>query len=81
MSSGFNGKILHVDLTKSLFSVEQPPERFYCLYVGGSALALYTVLNETPAGIDALDERNILVIAVNPLTGAPISGQSRVTAM
>ncbi len=81
MSLGFNGKILHVDLNKSLFSVEQPPERFYRLYMGGSALALYYVLNETPAGIDALDERNTLVIAVSPLTGAPISGQSRVTAM
>lgn len=81
MPYGYNGKILHVDLSNSSIEIEKPPERFYREYMGGSALALYYVLNNTPAGVDALDERNTLVIAVSPVTGAPISGQSRVTAM
>ncbi len=81
MPNGYNGKVLHVDLSKSSLEIEKPQARFYHEYMGGSALALFYILRETPAGIDALDERNTLVIAVSPLTGAPISGQSRVTAM
>jgi aldehyde:ferredoxin oxidoreductase len=81
MPYGYKGKVLHVNLSNSSIEIEKPSERFYREYMGGSALALYYILNNMPAKVDALDERNILVIAVSPLTGAPISGQSRVTAM
>ena len=48
--------------------------------MGGSALALYYLLKEMPAGIDPLGPDNVLVIALSVLTGTAISGQSRMTA-
>ena len=81
MPFGYNGCILHVNLTNSKISIEKPNDNFYKLYIGGSTLALYYMLTQSPAGIDALDPDNPLIIAVSPLTGASISGASRVTAM
>ena len=37
MTHGYHGKILHVDLTKGKFDVEEPGEEFYKKYLGGSA--------------------------------------------
>src|SRR5450830_1666055 len=47
--------------------------------MGGSAMALYYILSTTPSNIDAFDPQNILVLAASVLTGAPISGLSRLT--
>jgi aldehyde:ferredoxin oxidoreductase len=44
MAHGYNGKILHVDLTNSQFNVEEPGEAFYRKYMGGSALAMHYIL-------------------------------------
>jgi len=80
MAFGYNGKLLHVDLTSGQFEVEEPGEAFYRKYMGGSAFAMYYLLNEVPVGADPLGPENVLVLALSVLTGAPISGQSRVTA-
>lgn len=80
MPYGYNGKILHVNLTEGSLSVEEPPEAFYRKYMGGSAMGLYYVLRETPRGVDALSPENVLTLMVSVLTGAPISGQSRLNA-
>jgi aldehyde:ferredoxin oxidoreductase len=78
---GYNGKLLHVDLTREEWRVEEPPEGFYRTYFGGSALGLYYLLRNTSAGADALGPENTLVLALSVLTGAAISGQSRMTAV
>jgi aldehyde:ferredoxin oxidoreductase len=80
MAYGYTGKILHVDLTKGLLSVEEPDESFYRKYMGGSALAMYYLLNEMPSGVDPMGPENVLVMALSVLTGTAISGQSRMTA-
>ncbi len=80
MPHGYNGKILRVDLTSGQFGVEEPDEVFYRKYMGGSALAMYYLLKEMPAGVDPLGSENILVLALSVLTGTAISGQSRMTA-
>ncbi len=80
MLYGYNGKILHVDLTSKKFHIEEPGEAFYRKYMGGSALAMYYLLKEMPAGVDPLGPDNVLVLALSVLTGAAISGQSRMTA-
>lgn len=80
MPHGYNGKILHVDLSSGQFGVEEPDEAFYRKYMGGSALAMYYLLNEMPAGVDPLGPENILVMALSVLTGTAVSGQSRMTA-
>lgn len=78
MPHGYNGRILHVDLTRGALTVETPPEQFYRTYMGGSAMGLYYILKEMPAGVDPLDPGNVLTIFSGVTTGASISGQSRV---
>jgi aldehyde:ferredoxin oxidoreductase len=81
MAHGFHGKILHVDLTNGQIEIEEPPESFYRFYMGGSALGMYYVLKHTPPHADPLGPENTLVLALSVLTGTPISGQSRMTAV
>jgi aldehyde:ferredoxin oxidoreductase len=80
MPFGYNGKILHVDLTTGTLRVEEPGEAFYRRYMGGSALGMYYALKLIPAQADALGPENVLVLGLGVTTGAAISGQSRVTA-
>ncbi len=80
MPFGYNGKILHVDLTKGTLTVEEPPESFYRKYMGGSAMGLYYILREMPKGTDALSPDNVLTLMCGVTTGAAISGQSRINA-
>jgi len=81
MPCGYNGRLLHVDLTREEWRVEEPPQEFYRTYFGGSALGLYYLLKDTPPGVDALGPDNHLILALSVLTGAAISGQSRMTAV
>lgn len=80
MPFGYMGRILHVDLTSGKMEVEQPPEAFYRTYMGGSALAMYYLLRLMPPKVEPLSPENVLVLSVGVLTGAPISGLSRVMA-
>ncbi|MBI1800459.1 MAG: aldehyde ferredoxin oxidoreductase family protein, partial [Chloroflexi bacterium] len=80
MPYGYAGKILHVDLSHERTWVEQPAEEFYRQYLGGSAMGLYYLLTELEPGVDPLAPDNILTMMLSPLTGAAISGQSRMSA-
>lgn len=77
MPNGYIGKILHVDLTKGAFTVEEPPEAFYRKYFGGSAMGMHYILREVPKGADPLGPENVLTLMAGVTTGAAISGQSR----
>ncbi len=80
MALGYNGKILHVNLSERVWEVETPSDAFYRLYGGGSALGMYYILRDMPAQVDAYSPENILTLALSVLTGAPVSGQSRMMA-
>jgi len=80
MPYGYNGKILHVDLTKGELSVEEPEEAFYRKYLGGSAMGMHYILRDMPKGADPLGPENVLTLMAGVTTGAPISGQSRLNA-
>ncbi len=80
MPYGYHGRILHVDLTNGTLEVETPDEHFYRKYMGGSAMGLYYALRLIPAGADPLGPENVLVLSTGVTTGAPVSGQSRLTA-
>ncbi len=80
MTYGYNGKILHVDLSAETLEIETPDEVFYRTYMGGSAMGAYYLLKHTPPGADPLGPENTLSLMVSVITGAPISGQSRVAA-
>jgi aldehyde:ferredoxin oxidoreductase len=79
VSHGYNGKILHVDLTEHAISIEQPLDSFYRQYGGGSAMGCYYLLREMRSHEDPLGPGNVLTIFVSPVTGAPVPGQSRVS--
>ncbi len=80
MPNGYNGKILHVDLTKGTLGVEEPNEAFYRKYLGGSAMGMHYILREMPKGADPLGPENVLTLFAGVTTGAAISGQSRLNA-
>src|SRR5512144_2395976 len=80
MPYGYNGKILHVDLTKGELSVEEPDEAFYRKYLGGSAMGMHYILRDMPKGADPTGPENVLTLMTGVTTGAPISGQSRINA-
>ena len=77
MPYGYHGKILHIDLDELGISVEEPDGGFYRKYVGGSAMGAYYLLKHTPPGADPLGSQNTLSLMVSAITGAPISGLSR----
>ena len=80
MPYGYHGRILHVDLTEGRLRIEEPDQTFYRKYMGGSSLGLYYLLKNMSAGVDPLGPDNVLTLMLSVLTGAPFSGQSRVTA-
>ena len=79
MPFGYNGKILHVNLADSSWAIEEPGEKWYRTYVGGSALTAYYLLKHLKPGVDPLSEENVLVFACSVVTGSPLSGYSRYT--
>jgi len=78
MPYGYNGKILHVNLTTGDLTIEEPPEAFYRQYLGGQGIGMYYILKEMPPKADPLGPDNVLAITLSVVTGAPVSGQSRV---
>jgi len=79
MPYGYNGKILHVNLTQATWEIEEPDITWYRTYVGGPVLAAYYLLKHLKPGTDALSPDNVLVFALSTVTGAPVSGFSRYT--
>jgi len=77
MTTKIPGRILHVDLTSGSLTFEDPGEPFLRTYFGGSAMGMYYVLKGIHPGVEALSPGNVLTMMNSPLTGAPISGQSR----
>ena len=80
MPYGYHGKILIVDLTHQQVTVDRPDDQWYRTYMGGTNFGLYYILKHMPAGADPLGPDNVLTLMLSVLTGAPFSGQSRVTA-
>ena len=79
MPHGYNGKVLHVDLTSLKVKVEEPDELFYRTYLGGGGLASYYLLKHLRPGVDPLGPENVLVFASNVISGVPIAGMTRYT--
>lgn len=73
----YNGKILHVDLTRGEMAVEEPPEHFYRAYIGGRGFILHYLLSTLPAGVDPLSPENVLVFAPGVLSGTILPGTGR----
>jgi aldehyde:ferredoxin oxidoreductase len=79
MPNGYNGKILHIDLSSMKMRVEEPDELFYRTYLGGGGVASYYLLKNLKPGVDPLSPDNVLVFASNVISGVPIAGMTRYT--
>lgn len=69
MAMGYQGKILHVDLTVGRTWTEEPGDLFYRMYLGGPGIGVYYLLKEMQPGTDPLGPGNVLTFAAGTLTG------------
>jgi len=76
-SGGYTGKILRVNLSDKRISIEEPDEKFYRRYFGGTALIGYYLLKELKPGIDPLGPDNKLIFSAGVITGIPCGGSGR----
>jgi aldehyde:ferredoxin oxidoreductase len=72
-----DARLLYVNLTDGTTKVESLDGETYRKYPGGSALGMYILLKEMDPAVEPLSPENLLVFSISPLTGIPISGQSR----
>jgi aldehyde:ferredoxin oxidoreductase len=82
MTGGWTGRILDVDLATGRITTRDT-HRYARDYIGGRALASRIAWDELPAGIDAFDPENVVIVATGPLTGslAPTSGRTVMTTL
>ena len=74
---GYHGSILHVDLSRATSRVENMDDSWYRTYGGGGSFGAYFLLRDTPAGIDAFDEGNLLIFASSVIAGNDGPGLAR----
>jgi aldehyde:ferredoxin oxidoreductase len=74
---GYNGRILHVDLTHGTFREENLPDEIYRLYVGGGLLGTYLLLRDTKPGLDPLGSDNLLIFVSSVIAGMEGVGLAR----
>jgi aldehyde:ferredoxin oxidoreductase len=79
---GYAGKILHVDLTRRSYGMEELSEAEARAYIGGSGLAAKRLWEMTGKETDPLGTDNVLIFMTGPLTGTkvPLSGRHEVVA-
>ena len=70
--SGFQGKLLRVNLTLGKCTVEKIPEDWLRDYIGGRGLAARYLYEQMDAKADPLSPANKLIFATGPLTGTPV---------
>ena len=80
MPTGYNGKILRVDLSEGKIWTEEPEEVIYRRYLGGGAMSCYYLLKELKPNIDPLSSENILIFMTSVINGTNISGANRYSA-
>jgi len=74
---GYNGKILRVNLSDNSIRTEEPGDKFYRRYFGGTALIGYYLLKELRPGLDPLGQDNKLIFSAGVITGIPCAGSGR----
>ncbi len=77
MLGGVHGKILHLNLTTGESRIEQPPDEFYRLLIGGRAVAAYFLLRDLPPHTDPFSPDNLLIFAPGIMQGTNLPGAGR----
>ncbi len=74
MASGYNGKVLFVDLSSGSIKEESLPEKVYRDFIGGQGLGARILYERMKPKVDPLGPDNMLGFLVGPLTGTGIHG-------
>ena len=74
---GWNGRLLHVDLTKKNTDVVDYPSDLALRFLGGRGFAVKLLWDLLEPGVDPFSPRNILIAAAGPLTGLPIPNSGK----
>jgi aldehyde:ferredoxin oxidoreductase len=74
MVSGYNGKVLFIDLTTGAIKEESLPEKVYRDFIGGQGLGARILYERMKPKADPLGPDNMLGFAVGPLTGTGLHG-------
>jgi aldehyde:ferredoxin oxidoreductase len=77
--SGYNGKILRVNLSRKTMITEDLDPKICRQYLGGAGFVAYYLWKELKPGVDALSPENILIFAMGPVTGLAVPGAARMT--
>src|SRR5690554_2434452 len=82
MPHGWMGRILDVDLSSGVISV-QDTMAYAHEYLGGRAMAARIAWESIPRGTGAFDPENRVIIATGPLSGtlAPTTGRTVMTGV
>ncbi len=74
---GWNGTVLHVDLSEEKVEKEPLDEEIAENYIGGRGLNIKTLFEEVEPGIDPLSPKNVVCLSVGPFTGTLLPQTSR----
>jgi aldehyde:ferredoxin oxidoreductase len=69
---GYSGKILHIDLTDRKTWVEEKPESWYKIYIGGVSMATRLCWENITPGCDPLSPDNPVCFANGIFAGTPV---------
>ncbi|MBN1259659.1 MAG: aldehyde ferredoxin oxidoreductase family protein [Anaerolineae bacterium] len=69
---GYSGKILHIDLTDRKTWVEEKPESWYKMYIGGVSMASRLLWENIEVGCDPLSPGNPICMANGIFAGTPV---------
>jgi aldehyde:ferredoxin oxidoreductase len=74
---GYSGRMLHVDLGRKTFSIENFDEATARKYLGANGFAAKILYDRLKPGTDPLSPENVVVFAVGPITDTPFPSTSR----
>jgi len=77
MLGGYTTKSLRVDLTTGKISTEKTDLARAGRFIGGRGYCAKLLFDELPPGTDPLGPENIMILGTGPITGTPVSGNSR----
>ncbi|MCJ7696107.1 MAG: hypothetical protein MUO40_11895, partial [Anaerolineaceae bacterium] len=69
---GYSGKILHIDLTEKRHWIEEKPESWYKLWIGGVSMATRLCWENIEPGCDPYSPENPICFANGIFTGTPV---------
>ncbi len=78
---GWTGKILRIDLSTGLKSIEETLK--YKDFLGGTGIGYKVIWDEVPSGTHPFDPANKIIFGVGPLagTGVPCNGRTAITTL